>query len=96
MGDTRPPEELRMPWIEEIRLRVARHQPHTEAEGELVTGAMMLLAAVDHVMNTHRPQPSLYGGCPVSCITCGFDDARLNVPWECPTIAGIREVGDNA
>jgi hypothetical protein len=60
MGDTRPPEEARVPEIEEIRLRIAK-AAGTSAKGldpavtgEVISDAIFLLLALDTVLGQHN------------------------------------------
>jgi hypothetical protein len=54
MSDTRPPEQARVPAVEELRLQLARAEPQTEQEGELKSTAMTLLECLDHVLTVHN------------------------------------------
>jgi len=56
MGDTRPSEKARIPYVEEIRLRTARWQPQDEASGEAKSDLMFLLTALDAVLSQPTPR----------------------------------------
>jgi hypothetical protein len=60
MGDTRPPQEARIPAVEDVRLRIARRAAAPPDEwgpaemGETLADAELLLRVLDHVLSTHN------------------------------------------
>jgi hypothetical protein len=51
VSSSRPPEEFRIPWIEEIRHRTPKARVETEAHGEAVGDISALLGALDRLLN---------------------------------------------
>lgn len=54
MGDTRPPQDARVPAVEELRRRIVSRKPKTAAEGDMISECMILLECLDRVLSVHN------------------------------------------